>query len=364
MYDLHALVVDDSKVGRVTMMKKLEALDIQVNLAESGQQALDYLERSRPDVIFMDHMMPEMDGFEVTRRIKSSPATRDIPIIIISGNDGTAFVQEARAAGAMTAITKPPETGVLEQLIATLAPAIPVTVAPTGTATDQEQEERKTAQPGVERLSGLEGRLEQQAADLALMDPRIQAIEQRLHVLETIVARPQPDFAALRAELDQRLTAGLAGFQTRSGDSAALLEGLRQTLVARLDHQSEQLESRSSALRASQSELETRLGHLEGTLVSAEQTAPFHEDASLEALAACKTLQAKFAQLEERLHEQRQRHRKKSDLDGADPAKASPAPAVTDELSRLQARLKRQSIITLAGGTVLLGLIGLALWLK
>jgi hypothetical protein len=74
-----------------------------------------------------------------------------------------------------------------------------------------------------------------------------QSIEQRLHVQETIMARPQPDFAALRADLDQRLTADLAGFQTRSGDSAALLGGLRQTLVARLDHQSEQIQSERAA---------------------------------------------------------------------------------------------------------------------
>ena len=82
MQNLLALVVDDSKVGRLTMMKKLEAMGLKVELAESGPQALDYLSRQHPDLIFMDHMMPEMDGFEVTRRLKADPATREIPVII------------------------------------------------------------------------------------------------------------------------------------------------------------------------------------------------------------------------------------------------------------------------------------------
>jgi CheY-like chemotaxis protein len=69
--------------------------------------------------------MPEMDGFEATRRIKAAPATKDIPVIIISGNDDEPFVQEARSAGALDAIAKPPAAGVLE----TLLRSIPETVA-------------------------------------------------------------------------------------------------------------------------------------------------------------------------------------------------------------------------------------------
>ena len=85
MHDLRALVVDDSKVGRLTMLKKLEAIGVKVDLTESGQQALDYLAQNQPDLIFMDHMMPDMDGFEVTRGIKAAPATRNIPVFIVTG---------------------------------------------------------------------------------------------------------------------------------------------------------------------------------------------------------------------------------------------------------------------------------------
>ena len=100
------------------------------------------------------------------------------------------------------------------------------------------------------------------------------------------------------------------------------------------------------------------------TPVTAAQTAPFREEASPDALTAYKALQAKFAQLEERLHDPRQRLLMGDKLEGFDLAKASPGPDVTDELSRLQDRLKRLTVMTLAGGATLLGLIGLVLWLK
>ncbi|MFN3595053.1 MAG: response regulator, partial [Thiobacillaceae bacterium] len=133
--NMRALVVDDSKVGRLTMQKKLEAFGIGVDLAESGLEALSYLERRRPDMIFMDHMMPGLDGFEATRRIKSSPATRDIPVIIISGSDDEAFVRDARAVGADGAIAKPPTSEAIERILTTLprpgtAPVEAATAAP------------------------------------------------------------------------------------------------------------------------------------------------------------------------------------------------------------------------------------------
>ena len=99
MRNMKALVVDDSNVGRLTMQKKLEAFGVGVDLAESGLEALNYLEHHRPDVIFMDHVMPELDGFEATRRIKAGPATRDIPVIIISGSDDKSLVRDARHWG-------------------------------------------------------------------------------------------------------------------------------------------------------------------------------------------------------------------------------------------------------------------------
>jgi CheY-like chemotaxis protein len=292
MHNLQALVVDDSKVGRLTMMKKLEAMGLKVELAESGQQAFEYLARQHPDLIFMDHMMPEMDGFEVTRRIKADPATHEIPVIIISGNDEAEFIAEARAAGAIDAIAKPPATEVLETLLASLeklgtAAPKPATVVPApAPAVDMAE-----VQALVERLLGAamtplraevmaeladrfdavsdnqrktqaewSARLDQQADSVAgirhsvaaveALGNRVQGMEQRLLPLEAEAGRVQPDFNGLQADIDQRIAAGLAGLQARAEGWIPQLDSMRQGLQvmqAGVDAQAVQVEQKASA---------------------------------------------------------------------------------------------------------------------
>ena len=65
-----ALVVDDSKSARVVLSRMLERYGIEVDAAESAEAAIEYLTRNKPDVIFMDHMMPGMDGFQAVRPLK------------------------------------------------------------------------------------------------------------------------------------------------------------------------------------------------------------------------------------------------------------------------------------------------------
>jgi CheY-like chemotaxis protein len=269
MQNLLALVVDDSKVGRLTMMKKLEAMGLKVELAESGPQALDYLSQQHPDLIFMDHMMPEMDGFEVTRRLKADPATREIPVIIISGNDEDSFVQEARAAGAVDAIAKPPATEVLEALLASLpkvsvqAPMPAVPEPAPAPAVDMAE-----LQALVERLLGtaisplrnefMVG-IKLGVAATEALGSRLLSVEQRLLPLEAEAGQPQPDFNVLQAEIEQRVeqhveqrveqhveqrvdqrieqrtAAGLAGQQTRIDGLVSQMDSLHQAFLAAQD---------------------------------------------------------------------------------------------------------------------------------
>ncbi len=63
-----ALVVDDSKSARVILSRMLEKYDIEVDMAESAEQAIEYLQHDRPDAIFMDHLMPGMDGLRRSGR--------------------------------------------------------------------------------------------------------------------------------------------------------------------------------------------------------------------------------------------------------------------------------------------------------
>ncbi len=117
----NALLVDDSKVARFALSKLLEGRDMEVNMAGSAEEALDFLNSNkRPDVIFMDHLMPGMNGVEATKAIKGNPETAAIPIIMCTSKKSQSFMEEARNFGVYNILTKPPHTEglslVLEQL--------------------------------------------------------------------------------------------------------------------------------------------------------------------------------------------------------------------------------------------------------
>ena len=101
-----ALVVDDSKSARVILSRMLEKYDIEVDMAESAEQAIEYLRHDRPDAIFMDHLMPGMDGLQAVKTIKSNPQTAMIPIMMYTSQEGELYVGQARALGAMGVLPK------------------------------------------------------------------------------------------------------------------------------------------------------------------------------------------------------------------------------------------------------------------
>jgi CheY-like chemotaxis protein len=101
-----ALVVDDSKSARVILSRMLEKYDIEVDMAESAEQAIEYLKNNRPDAIFMDHLMPGMDGLQAVKAIKGNPQTAMIPIMMYTSQEGELYVGQARALGAMGVLPK------------------------------------------------------------------------------------------------------------------------------------------------------------------------------------------------------------------------------------------------------------------
>ncbi|MDH3351176.1 MAG: response regulator [Gammaproteobacteria bacterium] len=101
-----ALIVDDSRTARVVLQKMLETHDLEVDTEESAEGALNYLSEKRPDIIFMDHMMPGMDGFEAVSAIKNNPATATIPIMMYTAQAGKVYVGQARALGAVGVLPK------------------------------------------------------------------------------------------------------------------------------------------------------------------------------------------------------------------------------------------------------------------
>lgn len=101
-----ALIVDDSKTARVVLKRMLEAHELDVDTAETAESALDYLNAHRPDVIFMDHLMPGMDGFQAVTAIKNNPDTATIPIMMYTSQKGELYVGQARALGAVGVLPK------------------------------------------------------------------------------------------------------------------------------------------------------------------------------------------------------------------------------------------------------------------
>lgn len=106
MADKLALVVDDSKSARLVLKRMLEKHGLAVDTVNSAAEALDYLNRLRPDVIFLDHMMPGMDGFEALRRIKADPSTAAVPVMMYTSKGGDLYLGQARALGAVGILPK------------------------------------------------------------------------------------------------------------------------------------------------------------------------------------------------------------------------------------------------------------------
>jgi two-component system cell cycle response regulator DivK len=75
--------------------------------AENGAEALTTVARQRPDLILMDIQLPVMDGYEATRRLKSDPVTKSIPIIVVTSYALSGDETKAREAGCDAYVTKP-----------------------------------------------------------------------------------------------------------------------------------------------------------------------------------------------------------------------------------------------------------------
>ena len=101
-----ALVVDDSRMARYVLSKMLKQQGIDVDAVESGEEALGYLCGKAPDMIFMDHTMPGMDGFQALRAIKNDPRTSPIPIMMYTSKEGEVYMNQARQLGAVDVLPK------------------------------------------------------------------------------------------------------------------------------------------------------------------------------------------------------------------------------------------------------------------
>ena len=100
------LVVDDAE-DNLEIIGSILGNDFSLKLFSVAKDALDYAEDNPPDLILLDILMPEIDGFEVCRRLKANPRLEDIPVIFITSKNEDEYEEQGFAVGASDFIHKP-----------------------------------------------------------------------------------------------------------------------------------------------------------------------------------------------------------------------------------------------------------------
>jgi two-component system cell cycle response regulator DivK len=111
------VVVDDDRDAREMLSEYLAFCGFAVHNAQDGREAIDVAERVRPAVMLMDLMMPRMDGWEATRRLKTGARTREIAIVAVSACAHPGDQERARRVGCDEFICKPVDLESLVQLV-------------------------------------------------------------------------------------------------------------------------------------------------------------------------------------------------------------------------------------------------------
>jgi len=221
------LLVDDSKSARFFLRNLLKHLDIEVEMAETGEQALEMLKKVTPDIVFMDHLMPGIDGFETTQAIKSNPSTAHIPVVMCTSNEGEDYIREAKSIGAFGILPKPPTEAKVKEVLQAIATAPTAPEAAPAVGLNREQiaaiareVAEEVVQTGLETqvrqiVHGLTGKIE---ADLKAASESVAR-----EIASELIARSREDIekalAHSTAELVESRLAKVAGNTSSATDS-------------------------------------------------------------------------------------------------------------------------------------------------
>ena len=119
------LVVDDDQLIRQKVRDVLEVAGYAVAEAVDGAEGLAQVAAFRPDLILLDILMPNLDGYEVCRSLKADPATRTIPVIFVTVSTDRDLDRKSYAAGAAAVITKPVQREALLAMVNTTLQGVP-----------------------------------------------------------------------------------------------------------------------------------------------------------------------------------------------------------------------------------------------
>lgn len=113
------LAVDDKPQNLQFLGKLMADNGYDVGVAQNGHQALEFVKKNSPDLVLLDIMMPDMDGYEVCRQLKSNLSTRHIPIIFVTAKTDSEDIVKGFEAGSVDYVTKPFNSAELLARIAT-----------------------------------------------------------------------------------------------------------------------------------------------------------------------------------------------------------------------------------------------------
>ena len=114
---LHILVVDDDMLARMTAVQSVKQSGHTAAMADGGAAAKEMLQSDEYDLVLLDLMMPDVDGFEVLRHIRETPKLSGIPVIMVSGSGGPESKTKCLEMGARGYLSKPLDSELLNEQI-------------------------------------------------------------------------------------------------------------------------------------------------------------------------------------------------------------------------------------------------------
>jgi len=119
-----SLVVDDSLPVRKSMEIQLGLFGMEIDFAETGEEALEYIQKTVYDIIFLDLMLPGIDGYKVCKEIKSQKMSKNTPVVMLTGKGSRFDKLRGTMAGANVYLTKPVEAEKLKEVIKQFLPQV------------------------------------------------------------------------------------------------------------------------------------------------------------------------------------------------------------------------------------------------
>ncbi len=313
----HALLVDDSKSARFALRQVLQRKGFEVDMAESAEVALEMVSQSQVDAIFMDHMMPGMDGYEAAAILKSDPASAHIPIVMCTSNDQEEYVRKARETGAVGILPKPPTLEKLTEIMQLVesemaqAPATPQQAAPAAAPAVAPAAAQAAAAPSTPDIDAmvraqLPGLVREAVVPLIeqTVAKQVEGLRQQLAAQQDQAAQARPNEDAIATRIEQAVTERLASLhqqlaalqsevtQMRSNEAAVAplvertvteqVEGLRQQLAAQQDQAAQARPNEDAIATQIEQAVSERLASLHqqlATLQSEAAQARANEDA-------------------------------------------------------------------------------------